>query len=756
ARTGPRRRLALAAVLVVVVGAASVALAQRRGADRVPAVTSSPDASLGIVRWQVPVGVQFMWWSSPVAAVGDTVVVSQAGALHGIDPDSGEVRWRRRLDVGDRGQGPGRPAVVEDHLLVVQDRASGGFVLRSVDPVTGLDVWVKREETGNASFLTADHSVYLQVWRPDSGDPVEGRRRPTVELARLDPATGEAQWRRGLDVAGWYSATGDDTVVLIGDEQIDAEGDAAEVAFEAVVIDGRNGEELWRRSLGVIHPDRSGSGFGPVAAVGRDRVLLVDTAGRLTAYDAATGSPAWEEAEGESRRDVIVVVGDLVLETGERNHIVARDLATGEPRWESEDRFVGGVPLGLATDDLLLVPYGGTKLTAVDLRDGATRWVSEGPAGFEGIVVGDTFVTVAQPTGNPSSPGPKVRAYDLASGAELWSQVLPFRSALGITGGPEWFATYEPGSALALRDTSTGKFLNYPSLNGQILSAAAGPGGELLLLAYDNRGESFLSSMGTESRHWEVAMVSEEANFLWSPPIGPVVVGDAVAVARDSTVYFHDLDEGALAATAELGRGVAGLVAASDGVLVRTADGTLALVPVAGGNPRWRIAVGPGGSLDPAVAGGTAYVAADVSEIAAIDLDDGGVVWRRDLGGPLSEAPAIAGGHVLAVLGQTVVALDAASGELSWRAEFASPPAGPPAALGDGIRLALTDGTVLALDPATGATTGQVILADPIAAGPWVFGDSTYVVTVTSRLVAIGAVPEAVATLSPVPITDEP
>lgn len=120
----------------------------------------------------------------------------------------------------------------------------------------------------------------------------------------------------------------------------------------------------------------------------------------------------------------------------------------------------------------------------------------------------------------------------------------------------------------------------------------------------------------------------------------------------------------------------------------------------------------------------------------------------------------VAGGHVVAVVGQTLVGLDAGTGEPRWEERVSAPLAGPPVATGRGIRLALTDGSVLAVDAATGTTQAQLILGDPIVAGPWVVGDAIYVATATSSgstvLVAISRVPQARPTVSPPAIVDRP
>lgn len=759
-RSRPWGWLVVVVAVIVSAGGAAVVAVQRGAADGLPTVVPSlaDGASLGATLWSTPLGGEQGWWWSDVGAVGGTALVSHYGGLHGVDPESGELRWRRAFDTVDAWRGSTtQHVVVGDDLLVVHGRAGGGFTLRSVDPVTGLDRWARDEEAGSAGISGGEHSAYLQIWTPDPEDP-NAPGHP--EVARLDPVTGELSWRRTFG-GGWPQAVSDDFVAFVhGQDETRPNGEWVGTDWEAIILDGRTGEELWRRPLGTVRADSNRSYPGPQAAVGGGIVVLVDTDGHLVAHEAATGAVLWEG--GETRRERAGIVDDLLLDLDEQGFIVARELTSGAVRWQSEERFQGGVPLEIAGDGLLLVPYGGTRLTAIDLEDGTTRWeVRAAAASYGGTVIDGNFITMSQPTGSSSSPGmPMLQALDVASGESRWSLVLPGRSPLEVFGGPGWVASVDDTS-VRVQDADMGSPRVFPSTTVEsVVAAAPGPGGQILVVGQTysgNRGNGWkLSAIEERSVRWSVRLPARQGPDRWIVPVGLVVAGDRAIVAVDSSLRAYDVEDGDLVHTMRMADTVTGLLGTPQGILVATEDGALSLAPEVGAGPRWSVPLADVMISPRSVTDRVAYGTLEGRELLAIGLEDGAVRWRHDPGGPLSEAPVAAGGSVLGVIGQTLVAVDRGNGDPRWRQTFAAPLAGPPAATDDAIRIALTDGSVLELDAATGETRGQVILGDHIAAGPWIVGDTTYVVTVKSKLVAIGHQPESTSTVTPPPILDRP
>lgn len=587
---GRRRWFAAAAAIALLAGAGSVAVSQR-GDGRQFAGRSPPVApfheedKLGTVRWRAPLR-PVTWWASPVVAVGDTVVVSHEGALHGMDPDSGEVRWRRAFDWADPRRSL-QPVVIGGHLLVEEERTFGGSAIRSLDPESGLDRWVV-EESGSSRLLAAERSVYLLARPPD---PDRLRQPGGLELVRLDPATGEATWRRTID-GGSPTAASDAAVVFIrGHEQATSNG--SETRFEASVLDGRTGEEFWRQSLGVIGGDVLTAPVEPYAVAGGGTVVFVDTAGRLRAHDVATGEPLWEAAAADPRR--IRLIDDLVVERGEGGHIVARDLLTGERRWVSEERFLSQVPLNLYGDRTLVVPYGGARLTAIDLDDGTTRWVVRQGTDDAGAVIDGSFVTASGPSGDVRSPGsPTLAAFDLASGHARWSVVLPFRTGFDIVGGRGWVGLVDGRRGLRARDSTTGVIGPVPSISGAVTSLAKGAEGTVLIAWRDAEGREHLSavqegatrwSLGTALR-WHVRVPPRSAGYPWCPRVQPVFSDGLAVLAADHALHAYDRADGDLVATTELPAALTCLAGTPHGVLVTTADDSLTLFPAAGGDPR--------------------------------------------------------------------------------------------------------------------------------------------------------------------------
>lgn len=105
----------------------------------------------------------------------------------------------------------------------------------------------------------------------------------------------------------------------------------------------------------------------------------------------------------------------------------------------------------------------------------------------------------------------------------------------------------------------------------------------------------------------------------------------------------------------------------------------------------------------PAVAGGTVYAASKAGRLAALDADDGSVLWRRSLDGAVHQPPAVADGTVVvgAGNGTRARAFDAATGEERWAVETGVSRSAP-VFLGDRVLVAGANTGVWALDSATG------------------------------------------------------
>lgn len=175
----------------------------------------------------------------------------------------------------------------------------------------------------------------------------------------------------------------------------------------------------------------------------------------------------------------------------------------------------------------------------------------------------------------------------------------------------------------------------------------------------------------------------------------------------------------------------------------------------------WQTEVVPDGeSIRDAVGGGVAidegrvYVATGFGEVAALDLDDGSVLWRARTSAPVHSAPVISRGLVATVARDDIVrVLDAETGEELWNARGAGAPAGfllsaSPVVRGGQLVVPFASGELAAYDLVTGQETWRTLLAGdvrdaPVAAfadvtaGPVIAGDVVYAGTRRGEFAAV-------------------
>ncbi len=161
----------------------------------------------------------------------------------------------------------------------------------------------------------------------------------------------------------------------------------------------------------------------------------------------------------------------------------------------------------------------------------------------------------------------------------------------------------------------------------------------------------------------------------------------------------------------------------------------------AGGSPGLFLLATDGSRIFAGSSNGHAY---------AMNAADGSTAWATQVGDPLGQAvqdPHVSGSTVYCIIGGgspsfagDVVALDAATGDLTWRYSTvaASPddlfPLGPVAVSGSTVAFGDIDGSIHAVN----ATTGEVLWDAPAAAGEEGKNRGRWLVAVGDELLAIG------------------
>lgn len=294
-----------------------------------------------------------------------------------------------------------------------------------------------------------------------------------------------------------------------------------------------------------------------------------------------------------------------------------------------------------------------------------------------------------------------VHALKIEDGTERW------RSALGAEAGAASPLVIEGRVVVGDRAgvihalaTETGAEHWATRADGPIAGATAAAGGSIF--AATETGVAYALEPGTGDIRWQAAMPGGMTNSL---------------AATNELVY----------------------ASASGGSLVafRTADGT----------PAWTARLAPDGNGGtPTVAGGLVYAPAGLDgrepahrALVVLDASDGTERWRRTSpAGEVLYAPAVRDGTAWIVSeDETVVSVDATSGDVRWIATTGAANDALPSVWGTSVYVATTGGSLQALDTDTGTLEWQVeIVGIPYA--PVVAGGLVLVGTNVGLLYAFG------------------
>ena len=213
--------------------------------------------------------------------------------------------------------------------------------------------------------------------------------------------------------------------------------------------------------------------------------LYAITAGKISKYNAATGSLIWRRTPDQTFiYKSLAVSGNLVIAGGrfcesesEPGGIVdAFNVSTGKLVWSSGTQaFTAAV----AASSYVVIEgtnAAGDTTTVLNVTDGKQVWSSPGCGGSsttEPIVV-DSLVMSSGCSGNPQDPG-AIQANDLATGALAWSLTGNWSLLLGDQSGPN-------GKHLYAIDP-TGTVVDMNPLTGQVEYSLSQAG---TILAVDN------------------------------------------------------------------------------------------------------------------------------------------------------------------------------------------------------------------------------------------------------------------------------
>jgi outer membrane protein assembly factor BamB len=297
-------------------------------------------------------------------------------------PEQFHQQWKTGV-----GQADATPALVGNKLYVFS-RQEDNEVTQCLDAATGKQIWIDQYPVKAPSGPAGQHPG------PRSSPAVSEGKVVTLGvrgvLSCLDAATGKVIWRKDNipGVPKFFTAMSPIIVHGLCVAHLGGETNGLLVAYNL-----KNGNEKWQWT-----------GDGPAYAspvllsLGKTRLILLQTAKKIVAIDAADGQPAWETDFAPkgmaSNNSTPIVDGQTVIYTGTGRGTVAVKLeksghtVTATPLWSNSDlspRFASPV----LKDGLLYGLSQKGQFYCINAQTGKTAWVESGGGrgdGFGAIV----------------------------------------------------------------------------------------------------------------------------------------------------------------------------------------------------------------------------------------------------------------------------------------------------------------------------------------------------------------------------------
>ncbi|GDY12038.1 hypothetical protein LBMAG53_09160 [Planctomycetota bacterium] len=275
--------------------------------------------------------------------------------------------------------GPNGNWSASDAVPLTDDPRQAPVVWQSEQPTPAGIAWgIQKASGGGSSPVLADGRAFVWYYEPSGGIPGRVASRPAgaIEKGIVPPSV------------RWVDA---DDVTL--------------------AVDAATGQTLWlnriANSLANVQSDKTCAPENNTAVVaaladGRQRVVVLSAAFRLSAYDAETGALAWQNHIGQATREAVLdhaqavhcrsidfghvhgagssalaALAGVVLVKDQYEHLLGFDLATGVQRWSLKVDSARGL-----WEAATIIPWRGKvlingvkgALLCVDPANGAVVW----------------------------------------------------------------------------------------------------------------------------------------------------------------------------------------------------------------------------------------------------------------------------------------------------------------------------------------------------------------------------------------------
>jgi len=657
---------------------------------------------------------------------------------------SGKQVWHAELGDLDHLWGTAASPVLFRDTVIQLCQSEQDSYLAAFDKATGQPIW----RTGRSSGGCWSTPVVIDV-AADDGRSTElivnggsGRR----QVSAYDPADGRQLWR----VSGTAEFVAPTPVVCKG---------------LVYCASGRNGPIMAIRPGGsgevtkthLVWKTARGGPYIPSGVAYRNRLFLVDDAGRITCYNAGNGRKIWRERlRGPFSASLVAVAGRIyaVNEHGTVYVLAAADsfdLLAENPLDERclATPAVAGDELLIRTEEHL---YCCAEESAAALAERPAGQPAEQPPQARATPKADVPTAVAPGEIAPAATAPKdawplFRGNRQATGAagatlpekleRLWTFSVPeggFQSTAAIAEGMVFLGCFD-GKLYAIDLSGGGKKWEFPTELGFTASAAV-RGGQVFI--GDSDGRFYCIDAESGKVKWDFpteAEINSGANFYKDN----VLFG-----SQDGFLYCLKAGTGKLVWKYESEDMIqCSPTVAGDRAFVAGCDGRLTMVGLAEGKRIAGIDIEAPTLCTPAVLGPTAFVGTTGSALLAVDWQKGEILWRYTAAErPAEFRSSAAVTPQLVVVGsrdKLVHAIDAAVGLPVWTFPTKARVDSSPVIAGDRVFVGSADGRLYALDIKTGELRWQFEAGGSILASPAVAAGRLVIATDEGDVYCFGA-----------------
>ncbi len=307
-------------------------------------------------------------------------------------------------DLGYRGTGNLDPAVV---ARMEEERENLSRRLRGA----ALDEWAENWVKENM-----DEKTQLSLGSWAIGRFKQGKSAIPLTVFEKLREVGNREFANQAEMEAWVNEQG--FTPELTKRIIDAVPATKKVADDVVLcVNADTGETVWKFST-PGSPSGRGSSSTPAVDAGKVYAALSD---HLYAIDAKSGEEIWRKPllKKGPASSPLVLDGRVYLQ---QNALTAHDAATGEPLWENKDAN-GSNPspaVWREGDNTVILCNGSKTFVGVDAATGNTLWTTDGGGDSTPTVSGDIAVIAS------NQDGKNLIAYRLkpaGSGPEqLWSR----------------------------------------------------------------------------------------------------------------------------------------------------------------------------------------------------------------------------------------------------------------------------------------------------------------------------------------------